>query len=152
MRKILNFPLFLAILTIIVAASCNKDDQSEIDDSKIKDYLAAHDIDAIKDNSGLYYIITKEGNGVSPTLNSTVEVNYKGYLTNGTVFDETVNTSVEFALYRLITGWQIGIPLLSEGGKGTFFTPSDLGYGARATGSIPANSVLIFEIELVNVK
>jgi len=99
----------------------------------------------------LYYIITEEGTGEHPTATSKVSVFYKGYLTNGNVFDETTNGSESFYLSNLIEGWQIGIPILKEGGSGTFFVPSALGYGSQSTGSIPANSVLIFEISLVNV-
>jgi FKBP-type peptidyl-prolyl cis-trans isomerase len=78
-------------------------------------------------------------------------VKYKGYLTNNQVFDETVgNNSIEFSLSGLIPGWQIGIPLLQRGGKGVFYLPSALGYGSRYAGTIPPNSVLIFDIELLN--
>jgi FKBP-type peptidyl-prolyl cis-trans isomerase len=101
--------------------------------------------------SGLYYIITQEGTGDHPTLQSTVKVRYKGYRLNGDVFDQTSGTSTAtFPLTQLILGWQEGIPLLKKGGKGTFFCPSDLAYGSQQVGDIPPNSVLIFEIELVD--
>ncbi len=154
-----NFLLFTLISFIIV--SCDKEEsglendkinQKEIDDSIITNYLAEHNILATKNSSGLYYVITKEGDGVNPTQNSIVEVMYKGYLTNGTIFDQTGSSSVEFRLTQLIKGWQIGIPLLKAGGAGTFYIPSELGYGDRALSSIPANSVLIFEINLISVK
>lgn len=146
--------LFLAVTLVFTA--CKKDDdtaakQAEKDEQIIADYLAANSIDAQRHESGLYYLITVEGTGDQPTLASSVEVFYKGYLTNGNVFDETTQGPVVFPLSNLITGWQIGMPLLKEGGSGTFFLPSALGYGSSATGSIPANSVLIFEIDLVTV-
>ena len=76
---------------------------------------------------------------------------YKGYLPDGTVFDQTPGTeTATFPLAGLIRGWQEGIPLLKKGGKGTFFLPSVLGYGSSGSGSIGPNEVLIFEIELVN--
>ena len=78
-------------------------------------------------------------------------VNYKGYLLNKNVFDQSTKP-VQFPLSNLIEGWKICIPLLQKGGKGTFFIPSQLGYGPSGTGSIPGNSVLVFEIELLDWK
>ena len=95
----------------------------------------------------MHYIITEPGSGGSPNLQSNVKVKYKGYLLDGNVFDERTET---FLLANLIQGWQEGIPLLQKGGKGTFFLPSALGYGPNDVGPIPANSVLIFEIELLD--
>jgi len=80
-----------------------------------------------------------------------VEVLYKGMLTNGEVFDETPSNSPKsFPLKNLIEGWQIGIPFLQKGGSGSFYVPSGLGYGSRTLPDIPANSVLIFDITLVD--
>ena len=147
MRYLIIFSLFFIFLS-----SCNKDDQAQIDDEIIRQYLEEHNIQATKHDSGLYYIITKEGSGDDhPNINSTVEVKYKGYLTDGSVFDQTNGSNtITFPLKNLIKGWQIGIPLLKKGGEGTFFLPSELGYGNQNSGTIPANSVLIFEIVLVD--
>ena len=136
---------------LVVIFACEKDDdksQAEIDDEIINEYLNTNGLSATKDESGLYYIITKEGTGGHPNLSHTVVVDYKGYLTDGTVFDQSAH-AVEFPLSQLIIGWQIGINLLKPGGKGTFFIPSDLGYGSSQVGDILPNSVLIFEVELV---
>ncbi len=146
---------YLAILSlfIILFAGCKKEseEQAEADDEIIQNYLKDNDLDATKHSSGMYYIIDVEGAGYSPNSNSVIEIRYKGYLTNGTVFDETEgNASATMSLSSLISGWRIGVPLLKKGGKGTFFIPSALGYGANATGNIPENSVLIFEIELLD--
>ena len=71
---------------------------------------------------------------------------------NDTIFGQTAtDKTFTYALSGLIKGWQIGIPLMKKGGKSTFFIPSELGYGANSTGTFPANSVLIFDIELINV-
>lgn len=154
MTKFFSLTLII-VLGLITIQSCKKDDTAEkqaaIDDQIILDYLAANNIQAEKHESGLYYVITVEGNGDQPNNYSTVEVFYKGYLTNGDVFDQTTNAPYTSFLQNLITGWQIGIPLLKEGGSGTFFIPSALGYGDQATSDIPANSVLIFEIDLVSI-
>ncbi|OQX74838.1 MAG: hypothetical protein B6D64_12465 [Bacteroidetes bacterium 4484_276] len=146
--------LILLGLMAVLFAACSKDDddnQAELDDQIIQDYLNQHNIDAESDPSGLYYVITDEGSGGHPDQNSTVEVLYEGRLTNGNVFDETPgNAPKSFQLQRLIEGWQIGIPLMKKGGSATFFIPSRLGYGSNAHEGIPANSVLIFDIILVD--
>lgn len=138
--------LFLAF-SITILTSCDKRSDME----KIEDYLSRNNLIATPTASGLYYIITEEGSGGHPNLQSTVTVRYKGYLLDGNVFDETVgNQTLSWPLMSLIEGWQIGIPLLQKGGKGTFFIPSHLGYGPQKAGDIPGNSVLIFDIELVD--
>jgi FKBP-type peptidyl-prolyl cis-trans isomerase FkpA len=142
------------LVSIILFSSCGKkNDQAEIDDQIITNYLSSKQLTATKDASGLYYIMTVAGTGTSPTVASTVEVKYKGSLINGTVFDQTATDKTFIsALSGLIKGWQIGIPLMKKGGKATLFIPSALGYGGRDLGVIPPNSVLIFDIELIDVK
>jgi len=144
--------VFLGI--VLLAGACKKDDdnQAVIDKALIEQYLLDNNIDAQEHESGLYYIITTEGFGASPTINDDVRVSYRGYFLDGTVFDQTAaGQTVEFPLANLIKGWQIGLPLLKEGGRGTFFLPSELGYGDRPPSGIPANAVLIFDIDLVDV-
>jgi FKBP-type peptidyl-prolyl cis-trans isomerase FkpA len=139
------------LIAVLVIVSCNKDDekkQYEIDDEIIREYLSANGIDAVEHESGIYYVITKEGTGGHPNLNHTVVVQYKGFLLDGTVFDESTN-SVQFLLADLITGWQIAINILKPGGEGQFFIPSELAYGNQQIGDIPPNSVLIFDIVLI---
>jgi FKBP-type peptidyl-prolyl cis-trans isomerase len=99
---------------------------------------------------GFYFKINTTGaNTDHPTICSNVVVKYKGTLTNGTKFDENT-TGISFPLSNLIIGWQEGIPLISIGGKITLYLPPSLGYGAVAQQNIPANSILIFDIELVS--
>ncbi len=153
MSKFLSYATLFFGLAFIVGCipdPISAEEQLGMDTKKIKAYLADNNLVAESTASGLHYIIEEEGTGGHPNLNSEVTVNYKGYLLNGKVFDQTNTTPVTFPLKNLILGWQQGIPLLQKGGKGKFFLPSGLGYGRQATGSIPANSVLIFEIELVN--
>lgn len=144
-----------AILLLTLFLSCNKsnNNQGEIDDQLIKNYLITKGLNATKDISGIYYIMNLAGTGSSAISSSTIEVKYKGSLLNGTVFDQTASDKTFISpLSKLIPGWQIGIPLMKKGGKATFFIPSLLGYGSTNLGIIPSNSVLIFEIELVDVK
>lgn len=125
--------------------------QAENDDEVIRKYLADNNLTAEKHASGMYYIIKEPGTGDNASANSVVTVKYKGYFTDKSVFDETKNDAVaQFPLTNLIEGWKIGVPLLKKGGKGTFLFPSKLGYGASGSGKVPANSVIIFDIELVS--
>lgn len=144
----------LGLLGILTLLACDDQrPQSEIDDEKIRDYLKANNLTAEKDLSGIYYIIERPGSGNNPNISSYIKVKYKGYLLDGTVFDQTEgDETVQFSLSGNITGWQIAVPLLKPGGKGTFFIPSIWGYGRFGTGIIPGNSVLIFEIELISFR
>ena len=153
MNKLLSFSIL--VLAMGLVPSCIPDpisaeEQLAKDINKIEDYLADNSLVAESTESGLHYIIEEEGSGGHPNLNSEVTVNHKGYLLDGSVFDQTTTCPVTSPLGDLIVGWQEGIPLLQKGGKGKFFLPSSLGYGRQASGGIPANSVLIFEIELVD--
>lgn len=143
--------LLLIIICLSIAA-CKKSSvsaaqQASIDDAKIQAYIKANNINATKDASGLYYQVITPGNGSYPSSSSTVTVNYTGKLLDGTVFDS--GTLSGQSLSGLIRGWQIGIPYINTGGRILLIIPSGLGYGATATGSIPANSVLVFTIDLI---
>jgi len=137
----------LLFLIPILFAGCKKTDQGAIDDGIIKKYIADHNLTATAEPNGLYYVPIIVGSGPYPTINSTVTVTYKGYTTDGTVFDQRTTS---FALSQVIAGWQEGIPLMQAGGKCTLLIPSALGYGAASAGSIPPNSVLIFDIQLIS--
>jgi len=118
--------------------------------NKLEQYMLDQHIEAIKDNRGFYYRIYNPGSGNKPTICSTVTVNYSGTLSNGDQFDAANNIS--FGLGQLITGWQEAIPLIAKGGNITIYLPPSLAYGSQTNGNIPANSILIFNIELVNVQ
>lgn len=104
--------------------------------------------------SGLQYQILTEGTGKSPTASSTVKVNYEGKLVDGTVFDSSFkrNEPVDLPLGSTIPGWIEGLPLIKEGGSIMLYVPAKLGYAEHSVGSIPANSVLIFKVDLISVK
>ena len=141
----------LLLCISVCFVSCDKELQADKDDKLIQDYLAENNIDATETSTGLYYYIEKEGNGSFPDINSTITVNYKGYLLNNTVFDQSdTNNPSEFKLANTIDGWREGIPKLSVGGKGKLFIPSRIGYGSVTMKDIPANSVLVFDIELIS--
>jgi len=105
--------------------------------------------------SGLQYTVLKEGTGKSPKATDTVVCHYEGFLTNGTVFDSSIQRGepAAFPLNGVITGWTEGLQLMKEGGKNRFFIPYHLAYGeAGAAGSIPPYAALIFDVELIEVK
>ena len=109
-----------------------------------------------KTDSGLHYRMDVEGDGQSPKAGQTVSVHYKGSLTDGTVFDDSISRGqpIDFpiGMGRVISGWDEGILLLKVGGKARLVIPSDLGYGEQGAGGvIPPNATLIFDVELVKV-
>ncbi len=143
----------MVILTFLTLLACSQDDclgsDVEIDD----DYVIANDSlgNFQETEEGLYYIIDDLGGATRPTQGSLVTVNFTGTTTEGETFDETSGDPVEFVLDDLITGWQIGLPLIGEGGRIRLFVPSNLAYGANQAGNLCINTDLIFTIELVSV-
>ena len=99
----------------------------------------------------MYYVIDVVGTGVQPNSSSQVTVAYKGYYTDGSVFDESSSAGLTFSLSGVIQGWTEGIPYFRKGGKGKLLIPSKLGYGREGSGSVPGNTVLIFDINLIDV-
>jgi peptidyl-prolyl cis-trans isomerase A (cyclophilin A) len=109
-----------------------------------------------KHDDGLYYKIISKSKGIKPSKGKNVEVHYKGMLLDNTVFDSSYSRNEPIAFQigvgQVIKGWDIGISLLSEGEEAVFVIPPDLAYGsAGAGGVIPPNSILIFEVKLLNV-
>lgn len=104
--------------------------------------------------SGLQYEVLKMGKGRKPAATDMVKVHYHGTLTNGTVFDSSVDRGepASFGLNQVIKGWTEGLQLMPVGSKFRFYIPQELGYGAQAAGSIPPYSVLIFEVELLSIE
>lgn len=105
-------------------------------------------------DSGLQYYIVDPGNGDMPSQGSLVSVHYTGYLQDDTIFDSSVKRGEPFmfqlGIGRVIKGWDEGVALMKTGAKYRFIIPSDLGYGSRSAGPIPAGSTLIFDVELLD--
>ncbi len=129
-------------------------EQLKIDEEKIEAFVKEKGLKNVqKTESGIRYIIEKEGTGANPTIDDKVKVHYKGTLLDGSEFDSSYarNQPAEFPLKGVVKGWQEGIPLIKTGGKGKLIIPSGLAYGSRGRPSIPANSVLIFDVELLDI-
>jgi peptidylprolyl isomerase len=104
--------------------------------------------------SGLQYEVITEGDGtVSPVATDTVTVNYVGTLLDGTQFDSSYDRGqpATFSLNQVISGWTEGLQLMTVGDRFRFWVPPELGYGSQANGPIPANAVLVFEVELLGI-
>lgn len=102
--------------------------------------------------SGLQYEVIEDKEGPTAPADSTVVVNYKGTFTGGEIFDQSQGNPVEFGLQQVISGWTEGLQLMSAGDKFRLFLHPNLAYGAGSVGQIPPNSVLIFDIELLEIK
>lgn len=104
--------------------------------------------------SGLQYLVLKEGDGAKPGPNDVVTVHYTGRLIDGTVFDSSVERGepATFAVGQVIPGWVEGLQLMSEGAAWRLFIPSNLAYGPHGTGPIQPNSTLIFDVQLIKVE
>ena len=149
---------------LLVLVGCSKEktvtpgEQLQKDIVAIDKYLSDNSITAQADPSGLRYVISTLGTGSKPTLSSVLTVKYTGkLLSTGAIFDQNnaaAGTNLGGApLSGLIQGWQIGFQLLPKGSKATLYIPSGLGYGPTGSGAtIPPNSNLVFDVELISFK
>lgn len=158
--------LSILFLFSIVLVSCNKSTDNIVgctytesgvvapasEVATLQAYVTANRPNAIAHPSGFFYEIFSPGTGtVTPGVCSNIRVTYAGYFTNNFKFDESI-TGATFALGQVIVGWQKGIPLIKKGGSMNLYIPPSLGYGSTATPNIPANSILIFSVQLVDVQ
>lgn len=165
MKKLL-LPLLLIFLSF---SSCKKDSNectskessvvaSSTEIQRIQQYLADSSITAVQHPSGIFYKIDAPGNSTKPNICSYVNVRYVGKFFDGRVFDQTPGTSsTSFELSNLIAGWHRGLPQIGIGGKITLYIPPSLAYGPDAIYNqgvliIPANSYMVFNIELLNIQ
>lgn len=152
------FPVFLVVLLSAMLSSCfNVDTQPSVsleeqwiaDTTSISKYLKAKNITAMKDPSGVRFVIDSLGAGFPPKASSSVKFSYTGRLLSESVFDQGKNTTS--SMKDLIVGFQLGLSLMPAGTKARIYIPSGYGYGANVVNSIPANSNLIFEVQLHSV-
>jgi FKBP-type peptidyl-prolyl cis-trans isomerase FkpA len=144
----------LALPVVNLFSQVDSLEQLQIEKRLITQAIAENKTDAKQEYQGINYIILKEGTGRQVSVNDTVVAFYKGYLfKDGAVFDQTKDKPATFPLKRLIMGWQMGVPLCKVGGKIKIIIPSNLAYSIRTRAAkIPPNSILVFEIEVVDAK
>ena len=133
--------------------------QFETDKQIINDYALMHRLKVNRSSTGLSYIVTKQGTGELPKIGSQLTVHYEGMLVNDKIFDSTTNRepfSFTLGEGRTIAGWEEGLRYFAKGTEGFLLIPSKLGYGATPLDDgkilIPSNSVLIFKIQMIDVK
>lgn len=152
MKKIITL---LICSIIILGSSCKKklshEEQMEKDQEIIEKYISDNGLDAQKTSSGLHYVVDDLGTGNFPNSNDDVTVRYKGYFTDGAVFDQSNSEGITFNLQQVIVGWTEGIPKFKEGGNGILIIPSALAYGPDGNSSIPPNTVLVFDVSLLEI-
>ena len=151
MKKVILFSL----LALSMMSSCKKkevctENTTKAPDAEVtilRNHLTANSIFTKEDPRGFFYVVTDSVYGAKPTTCDNVRIAYKGTLLNGSVFDQS--NSATFTLSNLIAGWQQALPLIGIGGSITIYVPPTLAYGSTGSGSIPGNSNLIFEIDLL---
>ncbi len=156
MKKTISMLVVAALL--FGAAGCMKSDEPctektvASEEGAIQSFATANSLPAVRHSSGLYYYIENPGSGTAPTASSTIKANYVGKYMDGTVFDQSVaGMPVTFSLAGVLPGWQIGVPLISEGGIIHLIIPSSLAYGCNGYSTIPKYAVLYFKVELLDV-
>lgn len=171
--------LFFFLPLCLVFFACDKDCENErgecADEQLAKDvqiiqnYLEDNNLEAERHPTDLFYIIEEEGTGDTPNQGQEIVANYTGKFLDGRVFDTSIESEArEAGIYnpnrnyapfsftlgagRVISGWEIAFSLFNEGTKATILLPSYMAYGFRGNSGIPPNTVLLFEVELVEIK
>jgi len=164
------FVIAMTALMMAGMASCGSNTSSNENTEEVADYgqqikdnktlgrefleQNAKNDSVVQTQSGLQYMVLKEGTGAKPGAEDTVTVHYTGKLLDGTVFDSSVERGepTSFPLNAVIPGWTEGLQLMSEGAKYRLFIPSELAYGSKGAGDkILPNATLIFDVELIKV-
>lgn len=146
-----TFSLFLLLILCCTSCATYSEDEKDVFDQKIETYIKKKGLKLERTSSGLYYKIEYEGEGRKIQFKDRVTFKYKGSLLNGKVVDEQ-SEPIEFQVEELIAAWQETMLMLRPGGKAYIIAPPQLGYGQHDLEDIPQNSILIFEMEVVEVK
>ena len=171
MKKVLAIAFTALMMTGLASCSGNSTSSEETTDMvtsadsiEIKDNLTlgreflaenAKNDSVVQTESGLQYMVLKEGTGAKPGPTDIVTVHYTGKLLDGTVFDSSVERGepATFPLDKVIAGWTEGLQLMSEGSEYRLFIPSELAYGSKGAGDdILPNATLIFDVQLIKVE
>ena len=156
-------PLLFGFLLLVISCTIDvssitrtKQEQLDLDLTRIQGYINENNLEGFSSTEkGLYYKLVEDGNSLFPVNGDTLSVEYVGELLDGSEFDRSnTDQPFEFVLGQglVIEGWEIGLTKIDEGGSGILIIPSGLGYGASANNSIPENSVLVFRIDLLDIR
>jgi len=148
--KTLNFVLFGLISVLLLSCGSYSDEELAKFDKKIEKYLKQKNIDCKKSASGLHYKILEEGEGELIQFTDKVMVTYKGTFLDGTVFDEQTEP-IELTVSEQINAWKELMLQLKKGSKAFLIAPPQLGYGEYEIEKVPPNSILVFELEVVDI-
>ncbi|UPL49565.1 FKBP-type peptidyl-prolyl cis-trans isomerase [Hymenobacter sublimis] len=156
-----RLPLLLSLFALLLTA-CQKEEEDTTDyaardETSIQAYIADNKLTGFqRQPSGLYVAITQPGTGATAKADQTVSAKYKGTTLDGNVFDSNMSTLGSFSFVlgkgQVIAGWDQGFALLNKGSKAILLIPSDLAYAGRAMGTIPAHSILRFDVEVTDIK
>lgn len=147
MKRILPF----FVLLVLSACTDYSAEENQVYVEKIKSYVSKNKLDAQETSSGVFFNVMKEGDGAAIRYTDKITVTYKGTLLNGKVFDERTEP-ISFNLRNLIPGWKEILPGTKIGSSVLIICPPSMGYGTSEKEKIPANSILIFEINLLSVE
>lgn len=148
------------LVSLLLTNAVFGQDQKSIDDKLIQDYFAKNQIQAAKTPTGLYYTISKKGEGENAKPGMLVTMLYYGYTLDGKRFDGNMDKNYtptgnpftfKLGTHQVIAGWDEGVQLLNKGCRATLYLPSGLAYGPNGVGPIAPNAVLAFDVELVSM-
>ena len=154
----LKHVLLFCLLIVTAFSACKMDEgispeeQLAADEIRIKEFITTNNIPALRHQTGVYYQILEPGSGnLEYSTNTMIKAKYTLRLLNGNTIPQSTEP-VDFKLGGVIPGWQIGIPLIQKGGKIRLIVPSGYAYGRQGQNGIPSNSILDFDIELVDAR
>ncbi|MFZ9027679.1 MAG: FKBP-type peptidyl-prolyl cis-trans isomerase [Crocinitomicaceae bacterium] len=144
---------YLSLLLVLLLFSCKTYNEDQLDDfdTTIQKYLKEKSIDCEASESGLYFKIEKQGEGLRIQAKDRISFTYKGSFLDGEVFDEQ-KEPVTFAVGELIGAWKEMVLKLNEGGEAFLIAPPQLGYGSRDLDDIPPNSILVYTLKVHTVE
>jgi len=145
-----NVLVFCALFVLTACTTYSDGDKSNFD-AQIEKYLKDNKQTCERSNSGLYYKIIEQGEGRKIKYNDRISFTYKGELLDGTVFDRQTKP-IEFDVDVLIGAWKETMLMLNQGGKAYIVAPPHLGYGTHELEDIPPNSIIVYTLEVIEVK
>lgn len=149
-------PDAILIFDMLILDVYNTQIRFDEDINTIENYLTSHALKAVPDTSGVFYSLQKEGEGEYPEAGKKITVHYTGKLLGGQIFSSSTNEGVPFAFNlgngELTKGLDLGITKFRKGARGKIYIPSKLGYGEKGHDNIPPHSILIFEVEILDIQ